>query len=338
MRRIGTIDNPTLAKRFSDYLTTQDISAALEPVDAQDEASAVDVWIKDERRIELAKSHYVRFLQAPADAEFDVSAEAAKRRTALEEENRRRLKNQKKVQHASTPGSSIPGVTDGARPTVTLIAIALCALAGLATNFGNPQPIRTADGRLAASAETRAYDAMRFVSAQDGRQSNDAFASIRKGEVWRLLSPAILHGSIGHFAMNMVGIFLLGSAIERIQGRFVITVLLVVTALAGTIVQAIWPESNNGGPNAIGASGAGFGLFGYVLLRPYYDNEFPIELPPIAAIFGIGFLVLGVAMVVQNVANGAHVGGLVSGMILASLFRLSRPTGPLQKSRRGKSS
>jgi GlpG protein len=122
--------------------------------------------------------------------------------------------------------------------------------------------------------------------------------------------------------MNMFGIFMLGAAIERIQGRITIAIILVLTAIAGTVIQAIWPESNNGGPNAIGASGAAYGLFGYLLVRPFHDQDYPIGLPPTAVIMGLMFLMLGVAMVIKDIANGAHVGGLVAGMILATVISI----------------
>jgi GlpG protein len=316
MRRIGFIDDSTLATRFCDYLITLGISATAESTEDSGSATGQHaIWVKEEPKVDQAKAELALFLKSPKDQKYSVSGEAAKRRTALEEENRRRLKNQKTVQNRSVAGFGAAG-----RPMVTFITIAICCIAGFITNFGSPRPIVTPEGRLAVSSQMIAFDKMTFLSRTDARASDDAFASIRKGEVWRVITPAILHGSIGHLAMNMFGIFILGGAIERIQGRFIITLLLVVTAIAGTVIQAIWPEANNGGPGGIGASGAAYGLFGYLLVRPFHDDSYPISLPPTAAIMGLMFLLLGLAMVIPNIANGAHVGGLVAGMILAKLI------------------
>lgn len=318
MRRIGTIEDPSLAKRFCDYLVIRGISATLESVDDSGTRTGRQaIWVKEEPKVDDAKAELAAFLKSPQDPKYSVSAEAAKLRAAQEEENRKRLKNQKTIANRSVGGFGVAG-----RPMVTLVTIAICCVAGFMTNFGAPRPTISPEGRLAVSPEMRALDAMTFRSVEDGRKTDDPFASIRKGEVWRLITPAILHGNIGHLAMNMFGIFMLGAAIERIQGRYIIALLLVVTALAGTVLQAVWPESNNGGPGGIGASGAAYGLFGYILIRPFYDQSFPIALPPTAAIMGLMFLLLGIAMVIPNIANGAHVGGLVSGMILAALIRM----------------
>ncbi len=75
-------------------------------------------------------------------------------------------------------------------------------------------------------------------------------------------------------------------------------------------MQVLWPESNGGGPGFVGASGIGYGLFGYVWMRPLYDDRFPIGIPPLFLIFGLLFILLGIANVVHGIANGAHVGGL----------------------------
>ncbi len=94
--------------------------------------------------------------------------------------------------------------------------------------------------------------------------------------------------------------------------------LILAAALVGNIVQVLWPESNGGGPMFVGASGIGYGMFGYVWMRPLYDDRFPIGIPPMFLIFGLLFILLGIANVIHGIANGAHVGGLVAGMVLAA--------------------
>lgn len=314
MRRIGTVETSSLASRFSDYLVTQGISVTVDPTEATAETKEFAIWVKDEKRVEEAKAALAEFLRDPNAARYQVSNEAAKQRAREAAENIRRLKNLKS-------GTVRPsGFSQGARPVVIITTIIVCLIAGFATNFGRPRIRVSSDGRPSLPAEYYRFDALKFVSMEDWRKTDDAFASIRKGEVWRLLTPAILHGNIGHFAMNMLSLFVLGVAIERIQGRFVIALLLIVTAIAGTIVQALWPEQYGGGPNAVGASGAAFGLLGYIWMRPFYHSDLPIAIPPSGLILALMFLLLGIAGVIQGIANGAHVGGLVAGMILATML------------------
>jgi GlpG protein len=170
---------------------------------------------------------------------------------------------------------------------------------------------------------------MTFMSLQDRRQGEDAFAAIRRGEVWRVFTPAILHAGMGHLAMNMMGLFFLGSVIERLHGGGWLLLMLVSIAVFANLVQVFWPEANNGGPNAVGASGATYGLFGFFMIRPHFQSMYPVSLPPMFLLLGLGFLVMGVLMVIPTMANGAHVGGLAGGMLFAAMI----PTGERPRSR-----
>jgi len=325
MRRIGLVEKSSHAARFCDYLVTLGIHASSEPSSSSAESNAAEserreIWVKDERRVDEAKVALDAFLLEPDEARYlSSSADAAKLRVQEEEANRRRLKNVQPVRHRSLPGL---GAGSSQRPVVVLAMVAICVIAGLLTNFGNPRINRTQRGQAMPTTETKVFAAMTFRSPEDARSTNP-FATILKGEVWRLVTPAFLHGNLLHLAMNMIAIFALGGAIERVQGRATIALLLFVTAIAGTVVQALWPEWNNGGPGGIGASGAAYGLIGYIWVRPYYDPDFQIQIPPSYLVLSMLFLLLGIAGVIHGIANGAHVGGLACGICMATLVRSS---------------
>jgi rhomboid protease GluP len=48
------------------------------------------------------------------------------------------------------------------------------------------------------------------------------------GQVWRLITPVLLHGSILHLGMNMYGLYILGRGLEMYygHGRFLLLYLL----------------------------------------------------------------------------------------------------------------
>ncbi len=314
MRKIGSIDSRSSAQRFSDYLVTQGIESSLEPIDAAATDAAQAIWIKEEAKVAQARGLLTEFVANPQDPRYAVNAEAARLRAEQQELNRKRLRAQQSM------ASTVRRSSANQRPVVILVFTAICVTFGVLTNFGNPTPRVSRDGRLAPSSEAATLDHLVFRSKSDSQQSpGDPFASIKRGQIWRLLTPAFLHGNIGHLAVNMFCIFSLGAVLERIEGRRLMILMIVFTALAGTVVQALWPENNGGGPNAVGASGIGYGLFGYIWIKPLYDQRFPISIPPAFLIIGMVFLLLGIANVVQGVANGAHVGGLVGGMALAAL-------------------
>ncbi len=259
-----------------------------------------------------AREMLSEFVKNPNDGRYAVDAAAAKLRAEQEALNRKRLR----AQQGMAPTARRPAAMQ--RPITILVLIGVCVTLGVLTDFGSPKARISRDGRLVVSSEATALDLLSFRSSEDAKKTSDPFVSIKKGQWWRLITPAFLHGNIGHLAVNMFCIFSLGSVLERIEGRRLMVLLILAAALVGNIVQVLWPESNGGGPMFVGASGIGYGMFGYVWMRPLYDDRFPIGIPPMFLIFGLLFILLGIANVIHGIANGAHVGGLVAGMVLAA--------------------
>ena len=208
--------------------------------------------------------------------------------------------------------------------------ILVSVIATFATNRGVIRPPQ--DGKT-WSLETRIYFAMSFVDPRDYAQSRDSFASVSQGELWRLVTPVFLHGSMLHLVFNMIWIYTLGSAIERLHGSPFFCVLMLLTQIVGMMVQVLlpdWmPEPLRGSPFAIGASGAVFGLFGFLWLRPYFDRTYPIRIPSSNVAIMLGWLVLCI-VIIPGIANGAHIGGLLSGMAAGRVLaqdgrRIDRP-------------
>jgi len=165
-----------------------------------------------------------------------------------------------------------------------------------------------------------------YIESSVTESRRDPFASIRKGQIWRLVTPMFLHGDTMHLLFNMVWIFILGSAIERLQGSVFLAVLLVVTQIAGMMLQVMLPGPESlppllsalaGTPFAIGASGAVYGLFGYLWIRPTLDLDYPIHMAPMNVMLMLGWLVLCMTGMFGNIANGAHLGGLLAGVAIA---------------------
>lgn len=316
MRRIGFIDGSSEAERFCDFLISQQIHARAEP-DGEG-AARYAIWVNEEQRVPEAREALQLYLAEPNNKRFEASKKAKEVRAQEAAENRRRLQNIKKVRHAST------GALAAGRTPLTVAAIAVCVIVGFLTGFGNPRVGVDERGREHATTESRVYDALTFVDRHDVpprvHPNTVPFISIRKGEVWRILTPAILHANIGHLAMNMMGLFFLGTAIERIHGARWLAVLLFGTALISSLVQVFWPPSLGGGVLFVGASGVTYGLFGFILIRPRFDPFYPVRVPPMFQLVGLGFIILGVLNVVPGIANGGHVGGLAAGMFFAALL------------------
>ncbi len=144
---------------------------------------------------------------------------------------------------------------------------------------------------------------------------------VMAGEYWRLLSPIVLHGSVGHLVGNMLALYVLGVALEHAVGRERLFLLFVGSGVAGSVASiAAQP-----GPS-VGASGAIFGMTGalIVLLHRYRDVVHVRDgrVGAVLLAWAAWTLLLGFAD--PYIDNAAHLGGLVGGAVLALRVRAER--------------
>ena len=336
MRRIGNLTDQAIAQRFCDYLTTLSIDATADErvEDASDGEvpKTWDIWIREESDVERARAELAEFEADPGDSRYQASAEAARIRQQRAADNARRMKNVVKRQKWSDSGASGRTMLAGAPVKqqgipVTIGIIVISTICGFAANFSR---------RPASPMEQRIRDAMDFVEDSDYNASGrtDAFASLRKGELWRVVTPMFMHGDTMHLAFNMLMIYFLGSIIERLHGSLFLAVIALVTHVAGMALQVMLPgadampwflERLAGTPKVIGASGAVCGLFGFLWIRPYVDESYPVRMMPINIAMILGFIVFAMLPIFDlRVANGAHLGGLIAGMAIAPLLPAGR--------------
>ena len=83
------------------------------------------------------------------------------------------------------------------------------------------------------------------------------------GDYWRILTAAFLHGSVIHFASNIIiGLLTLSSALERMIGSKKFSFIYFGSMLISGIAVVLLSETN---VVTIGASGAIFGALGSLL-------------------------------------------------------------------------
>jgi GlpG protein len=71
-----------------------------------------------------------------------------------------------------------------------------------------------------------------------------------------------------------------------------------------------------------GMSGVLYALFGYIWVRGRLDSSLGLAMPPNTATILLVWLGLGFTGALGNVANVAHLGGLVSGALMGALAAL----------------
>lgn len=140
--------------------------------------------------------------------------------------------------------------------------------------------------------------------------------AIMEGEWWRLISSMFLHIGILHLAMNMLALYYLGVAVERIYGSSRFLIIYFLAGIAGGLTSFTFSMNVSAG-----ASGAIFGLFGALL---YFGiNHKKVFLQTIGrniiTVIAIN-LVLGFA--VPQIDMGAHLGGLIAGFIASAIVHL----------------
>ncbi len=138
---------------------------------------------------------------------------------------------------------------------------------------------------------------------------------IDRGEVWRVITSAFLHGGLIHLFFNMYALKIIGGEAEYAYGKIKYIIIYILSAIGGGIFSYIF------NPNSIsvGASGAIFGLFGDMLIYGYKHRErigkhYMMSLLKVIAVN----IIIGLSM--SNIDNSGHMGGVVFGVITAIII------------------
>lgn len=139
---------------------------------------------------------------------------------------------------------------------------------------------------------------------------------ILQGQVWRLLTPALLHGGILHLALNMYALFIIGSRLERFYGPGRFLLLYVLSAFSGNVLSFVLTDANS-----LGASTAIFGIFAAEGMFIYQNRKLIGATRTRQAITNLGVILMinlfyGFAPG-TNIDNMGHIGGLLGGIFFA---------------------
>ena len=320
MRQIGKLASEKHADRFVDHLLTLGIHAK---VDKASDGQWI-LWIHEENHVDQAKSELDAFRSNPDDARYVVAAEEAtgiRKMEQLRERERRKNIHEVKPRGGAMAGRGLSGAP--VTKVIMVICISLTAL-GMFFSKGNGPEVPIG---------VQVYSYLGFISPQDyatyrASPKPDSLLSIERGQVWRLITPAFLHdtNSILHIAFNMYMFYMLGSIMEPRLGSAHFLMLNLGLALASNLAQGVIPmllvdtplqvyEPYYGGILFVGYSGVIYGLFGYLWMRSKYDPTLGIMLNPTSILILMVWFVLCWMNVLGNIANLAHTGGLVVGII-----------------------
>ncbi len=140
------------------------------------------------------------------------------------------------------------------------------------------------------------------------------------GDWWRLLSNVFIHFGVIHIAMNMYCLYTVGIYLEPMLGKIRYISAYLCTGILASVVSLWWHSDP---VNSAGASGAVFGVYG-VFLALLTSNLIP-KRARTALLQNIGvFVVFNLLYGLKGgIDNAAHIGGLLSGIIIGYGFMLA---------------
>jgi GlpG protein len=140
-------------------------------------------------------------------------------------------------------------------------------------------------------------------------------APFTSGQLWRVLTPALLHDGPVHLIGNAVMLFWFGTRIEPVEGTGRFVVLVLATAAVGDAVQFLWA----GAPFFGGLSGVVYGLLGFLLAVERTSGVRYGSHPGLHGMMLVFLVAATTGMFAPfglHVGNGAHWGGFLAGAAL----------------------
>ena len=148
--------------------------------------------------------------------------------------------------------------------------------------------------------------------------------TLAEGQWWRLLTPMLIHFSWLHIVFNLLWVWEIGRRIEVINGALALFWVVAVASVMANVTQFMMS-----GPGFFGGmSGVVFGLLGHSLVWSRLVPERTTGVASGIYIFMLIYLAVGFTGAIDQLglgklANGAHLGGLIAGLVTGGLAALS---------------
>lgn len=155
--------------------------------------------------------------------------------------------------------------------------------------------------------------------------------TLARHEYWRLLAAMFLHASILHWAVNTWSLYQLGTLYEALFGARRFLLIYFATGLCASIASAV--HIGNGHGASVGASGAIFGILGAFIFSirrsPVYRHQSWTRGLIGQLVFWI-IINVGLTYALPFIDSVAHMGGLISGLLLGLIPHRVPPPPPRQ--------
>ena len=295
LRQVGTIPLMIDAQYFGDYLESIGIGHRF-----MTSGGSTAVWVLNEDQIGAAKIELDQFLVEPYDPKYRLAKTAAE--AARRENERIEREYARNVRHAGAAW----GPPDFKRKPLTSVLVGLCVALFI---VGHAWPA----AGIWMNRTLLFFPMGPIVPTHD---IGGGLKGILSGQFWRLWTPALLHANLLHLAFNMWALNSLGTLLEIRKGTLFLGAVILLSAIVSNIGQYLYMLNfQNHLSQFLGISGVVYALFGYVWIKGRLDIEAGMYLHPNSVRIMLFWLVLGFVGIFP-IANGAHLTGLIVGVLL----------------------
>jgi GlpG protein len=299
LRQIGTLPKDFDPKVLTDHLLSLGIRARVDQ-----RPDGWEVWIYNEDQVARARTELSDYVNAPEDPRFRAAAPAAAEiRRKQQDLDKQFRKNYREVSDLW----AAPGLR---RRPLTITLLALCVIVYVLQ--------RTSSG---VEWEDRLFFTT-FQVGPDGERRDNGLEPILHGEVWRLVTPIFMHSADTplHIFFNMWWLISLGTLVEIRRGTLRLAGLVLIAAVISNLGEYYYDLRAYGhAVPFLGFSGVVYALFGYVWMKGLHEPEQGMGVHPNTVNLMMLWLVICMTGALGNVANAAHMMGLVTGVTLGVL-------------------
>lgn len=146
---------------------------------------------------------------------------------------------------------------------------------------------------------------------------------IKNQEYYRIVSCMFLHAGIDHILGNMLFVVVLGDMLEQAIGHVRFVVIYLLTGIGGSICSMLLELATGQYYSTVGASGAVCGIMGALLVIVILNQGNYGHISLKRMLLAIVYMIY-TGLQAPMVNNAAHIGGLLSGVLIMAFFSFFR--------------
>ncbi|MCX6395037.1 MAG: rhomboid family intramembrane serine protease [Propionibacteriales bacterium] len=170
----------------------------------------------------------------------------------------------------------------------------------------------TPAGRCEAIGGRTFYPGIVSESVCNAQGGASWVAGVANGAPWQIVTSIFAHQQPVHLLLNMMVLYFLGPQLEAILGRSRFLSLYLLSGLTGSVAVMLLSDPHGG---TLGASGAGFGLMGALLVVAHKVGADTQQI-----LVWLGINVAFTFFASSYISWQGHLGGLVGGLLISALI------------------